>query len=193
MNDVEDTERSRLPEIRAERLAEIRVAEHVQAVIHRHRDHVAANAQIRAVVHGRGARARVEPAAVAPERDGPPPAIGYAGCPDVQHETVFALGLSAARALLIGLAPRRGLALRSARSIRERVAHARPFRGIDGRHEAVRAPGARAVRNAFERFDAFDLRAAHAAERGLGFDVPNLAPTKVSRCRWKVRRASILA
>jgi len=53
MHEVEHAERGRLLEVVTADLAEVRIAEHVQSMIRRHRDDVATQSQVRAVVDGR--------------------------------------------------------------------------------------------------------------------------------------------
>ena len=104
MHDIEHAERRRLLEVLTRDLAQVRVAEHVQAVIHRHRDHVAAQSEVRAVVHRRGAGAGVEAAAVAPDHHGPLAAVIDAGRPDVERRGSLRSRATGRRALLVGLA-----------------------------------------------------------------------------------------
>ncbi len=166
VHDVEHAGVARLREIRPDQIAEIGEAEHVEAMVDRYHDDVAAPGEVGAVGHRRRARARREAAAVAPQHHRPLGAVERRR-PDVEDEAVLAFGRQARardRQAGVGGTCSAGIALRRARTVVERVAHAAPALGIGRRHEAVRSGGARSVRNALERLDAVDVGAAHAAE-----------------------------
>ena len=55
-------------------------------------------------------------------------------------------------------------------SVGKRIAHAGPIRRFRGRHEAVRARGARSVWDSFENFDSVVVDAANFAEGSFGDD-----------------------
>jgi hypothetical protein len=147
-------------------------------MIRRDGDDVAAQSQVRAVVDGSCARARVKAAAVTPHDHRPFAIVRDARRPDIEREAVLAFSLSSPRSLLISLAARARLLLRSSRGVVERVAHAGPCGRVGWRHEAVLPARARAVRNTFEDVDAASLDTAHSTERGFGLDRARLRPTR---------------
>ena len=122
--------------------AEVEVPEHVEPVVHRHDDHVAAPAEALAVVGLQLlARPGEEPAAVDPHQHGPLARV-EAGRPHVDAQAVLArlpvVPLEHER-LFVALPAGAG-ALGTRRAVVERAAHARPRCRLGGRHEPRRAP-----------------------------------------------------
>src|SRR5208337_4172077 len=91
---LNNVQHARVPgsrEIRAE-FAQVGKAENIETMIDGHDDHIAAPREIRSVVIGRRSRSTREASAVAPEHHWTFTASAHGWRPDIQHQTILALG-----------------------------------------------------------------------------------------------------
>ncbi len=176
LNDVQHAGVARVRKVPAE-FAQIRKAQNIETMIDGYDDHVAAPREISAVIIRRRSRTGSKASPVTPEHYR---AFGatvasrpHGGRPHVEHQAIFTLGWQvlardcqgACRTRRSGWVP-----LGSAMSVFESIANVAPVSGFRRRHEAIRASGARSVRNSFERLDSAVVYAANLAEGSFGDD-----------------------
>ena len=166
----------------AARVAEIEEPEQVEPVIEMHEHDVAHPHQVLPVVDREAGRSADEAAAVQPHHHRPLAAVGERRRVDVQHQTVFALRLTAVEDEPLRHA--RVVELRCPQPDGVDVADAGPRLRLARRHEPAGAGGGRPVGNAAERIDALEEEPAHAAGGRLD-DVAG--PTRARTLRRRER------
>src|SRR6266576_4685669 len=184
LNDVQHADVAGVRKVRAE-FAQIRKAQNIEAMIDGNDDHVAAPREISAVIIGRRSRTGGEASPVTPEHYGAFRATvaskAHGGRPNVEHQAIFTLGWQVlARDCQRACWRRRGswVTLGSAMSVSENIANVAPVSRFHRRHEAIRASGARSVRNSFEDFDPVVVDTANFAKGSFGDDKLHILRTQ---------------